>query len=127
MTKQVHELSSQNEQECIISLLNLQVAEMRRQNKALEQNNQLLMDLLSAQKRSNSPWMTQEEAANELGIPTKRRRNYVAILNHLHDIGRLPTVQGTNKRLFCRKEVKALSERILEGKVTIPTYSQLTQ
>lgn len=126
MTQQVHDISAPTtDQERIIALLSLQVAEMQRQNKVLEQNNQLLKNLLSAQQRNNSPWMTQKEAAVELGIATKQKKHYVRVLNHLHEIGRLPTVQGINNRQFSRQEVKELSRKIQEGRVVIPTYTQL--
>jgi uncharacterized coiled-coil protein SlyX len=126
MTQQVHDISAPStDQERIIALLSQQVAEMKRQNSALEQNNRLLKDLLTAQQRNNSPWMTQEEAAVELGIATKRKKHFVRVLNHLHEIGRLPTVQGVNNRQFSRQEVKELSRKIQEGRVVIPTYTQL--
>lgn len=127
MTQQVHDISAKTDQERIIALLSLQVAEMQRQNSALEQNNQLLKDLLSAQQRSNSPWMTQKEAATEMGIATKQKKHYVRVLNYLHEVGQLPTVQGVNNRQFSRREVKALSRKVQEGRVVIPTYTQLVQ
>lgn len=128
MTQQVQNISAPStDQERIIALLSLQVAEMQRQNKALEQNNRLLKDLLSAQQRNNSPWMTQKEAAVELGIATKQKKHFVRVLNYLHEIGHLPTVQGVNNRQFSRQEVKDLSRKVQEGRVVIPTYTQLVQ